>query len=266
MRLQRLQNRKNTVVNKLYTVIKALFFREIITRYGRHGIGMAWVIFEPIIFIGPVLVFWLLINHHFDKRIPLVEFLLTGYPPFVLWRNCASRSIMGISANGGLLYHRQVAVIAIVLARAFLEIVGGIGSMVIIYSFLIPLEIVSFPADFLLYLCGWFYMAAFGAVSAILFCAMSEVSETFEKILHPVLYLMMPISGAFFMVSWLPSSVSDYALLNPITNGFEMIRDGYFGDRVQAHYNVGYALSSVITIACIGLLFLNRVRRNIRIE
>ena len=34
--------------------------------------------------------------------------------------------------------------------------------------------------------------------------AMSEISEVVEKVWHPVTYLTFPLSGAMFMVGWLP--------------------------------------------------------------
>lgn len=41
-------------------VVHALFLREVITRYGRHGIGVLWIVAEPMLFTLGVLLFGIL--------------------------------------------------------------------------------------------------------------------------------------------------------------------------------------------------------------
>ena len=57
---------------------------------------------------------------------------------------------------------------------------------------------------------------------------------------HPAAYLLFPLSGAAFMVDWLPTGMQKFVLLLPMVHGMEMLREGYFGSAVATHYDVAY--------------------------
>ncbi|MBM3613658.1 MAG: hypothetical protein FJX19_11965, partial [Alphaproteobacteria bacterium] len=43
-------------------VIGALVLREVITRYGRHNLGFAWLLLEPLVFTLGVIMLWTVFN------------------------------------------------------------------------------------------------------------------------------------------------------------------------------------------------------------
>ena len=47
-----------SAISRQSRVIGALVMREMTTRYGRQGLGFAWVIGEPLIFCFGVLILW----------------------------------------------------------------------------------------------------------------------------------------------------------------------------------------------------------------
>ncbi len=104
------------------------------------------------------------------------------------------------------------------------------------------------PQDILEVFFGWFMLAWFGASLALLLGSLSERSELVDKIWHPASYLLFPLSGAAFMVDFLPSPAQQYVLILPMVHGVEIVREGYFGTLVHAHYNIPY----MITV-CLGL-------------
>jgi ABC-type polysaccharide/polyol phosphate export permease len=61
---------------------------------------------------------------------------------------------------------------------------------------------------------------------------------------------MFPLSGVAFMVHWLPPEYREAVLWLPMVNGLEILREGYFGDVVPTHYDVGY-----LAEFCAGLTF-----------
>jgi ABC-type polysaccharide/polyol phosphate export permease len=86
---------------------------------------------------------------------------------------------------------------------------------------------------------------------------LSARSEIVEKIWHPMAYILFPLSGAAFMVDWLPTAAQKFVLLLPMVHGVEILREGYFGSAVHAHYDLSYA---AIVNLCITLLGLSQVR------
>ena len=109
---------------------------------------------------------------------------------------------------------------------------------------------------------GYFMMAWFAVSLAIWVCAFTETSELFERIWHPATYLMLPISGFAFMVSWLPLKYQGLALKLPMVNGCEMIRDGFFGNVIRCRYSVPYLSCWCLGLSLMGLIMLKRVARD----
>jgi ABC-type polysaccharide/polyol phosphate export permease len=249
-----------------FRVIKALILREMITRFGRHNIGFLWMFIEPMMFSIGITVLWAWSGGNFRGIIPVAGFALTGYSAMVAWRNCVNRTSGSIKANKALLYHRVVTIFDIAFSRAFLEFASVSVSFVVLTLLFIRLDLMDLPADPLKAalawcLLGWFFMAA-GLVSVYL----DERSEIFERVWHVFMYLTLPLTGAFSMVSWLPTGVQEFILYSPMVHGVEMLREGYFGDGINAIYDVGYFVSCNMVLTAVALLLIGRVSKLVKAE
>jgi len=81
-----------------------------------------------------------------------------------------------------------------------------------------------------------------------------------------VSYLSLPFSGAFAMVDWAPVRFQKLLLYYPQIPAFEMIRGGWFGSQVRAHYDVVYAGWTCGLMIVIGLALTLKVRRYLVIQ
>ena len=79
-------------------------------------------------------------------------------------------------------------------------------------------------------------------------------------------YILIPLSGAFFMVAWLPPAAQEVALLIPFVHGVEMIRAGVFGEFVETHYDVAYALGLGAIFNILGLLLISASIHRLDVE
>lgn len=237
-----------------WRVIHALLMREILTRYGRHNIGFLWLFVEPMMFTTGVTTLWSLAKSVHGSNLPIVAFALTGYSAVLLWRNMPARCIGAIEPNLSLMYHRNVRVIDVFLARLILEGGGATISFVTLSLFYIYIGWVEPPQDVLKVIAGWLGIAWFGSSLAIFLGALSEKTELVEKLWHPLSYLTFPLSGAAFIVDALPQGVQKYALLVPMVNGVELVREGYFGSQIRAHYDIPYLVgtSTVLTLLALA--------------
>ena len=232
-------------------VIHALLMREILTRYGRHNIGFLWLFVEPMLFTLGVTALWTVSKFSHGSNLPIVAFALTGYSSVLLWRNMPSRCIGAVTPNLSLMYHRNVKVIDIFAARLLLEIVGATISFVILSLVFIGIGWMRAPESIVQVSAAWVMLSWFGSSLAVLLGALSERTEIVEKFWHPAAYLLFPLSGAGFMVDALPAIAQKFVLLLPMVHGVEMLREGYFGSFVHAHYNVGY-----MALCCTAMTFL----------
>ena len=239
-----------------WRVIYALLMREIITRFGRHNIGFLWLFLEPILFTVGVVILWTQTRNLHGFRVDVAPFIVTGYSTLLMWRNCSFRGIKAIEANRSLMYHRNVRVIDIFFARMTLEVLAVTASILTVMVTLWLLEFIKPPSDSLLMLCGWFFLAWFSVCLGVILGCLSEYSDIVERLWHPMSYFMLSVSGAFFMADWLPTFLHPFAPYVPMLNASEMIRSGYFGDKVITHYDmqIGAFICSVMTLISLALI------------
>lgn len=232
-------------------VIGALLMREVITRFGRENVGVLWLIAEPMMFTLGISALWSAAHLNHGSNIPIVAFAITGYSSVLMWRNSVSRCNSAIQQNLNLLYHRNVKVIDVFITRIILEMAGATSSFLVLSIFFTAIEWIEPPIDPLRVVFGWLMLAWFGAALSLVIGAATAYSEIVERIWHPSAYLLFPLSGAAFMVEWLPVAAQKVVLLLPMVHGVELIREGYFGNAVRTHHDMGY-----MALCCLGLTFL----------
>ncbi len=242
-------------------VIWALVLREMMTRFGRHNIGFLWLFVEPMMFTLGVTALWTASKALHGSNLPIVAFAVTGYSSVLLWRNMPARCIGALTPNLSLLYHRNVRPIDIYCARLILEGAGATMSFVFLVLFFTFIGWLGPPEDVLQIAFGWLMLAWFGAATALLLGALSETSETVEKLWHPISYILFPLSGAAFIVDALPPAGQHFVLLLPMVHGVEYIREGYFGSAVVSHYDMSYMAIINTAITILALSQVARVSR-----
>jgi capsular polysaccharide transport system permease protein len=246
-----------------FRVLHALMMREVITRYGRDNLGVLWLVGEPMIFTLGVTTLWSLAKLHSGSGIPIVAFAVTGYSSVLMWRNATSQCSGGIEANKPLLFHRSVLIIDVFLARIALEIVGASSSFIVLASFFTFIGWMPAPDDLSLVLEGWFMLAWFGASLAMLVGAGTAFSPLVHRLWHPIAYLLFPMSGAAFMVEWLPKQLQELVLFLPMVHGVELLRHGYFGSTVPTHYDIGYMAECCLLLTLCGMYVVREASRRV---
>ncbi|MEJ8406364.1 ABC transporter permease [Brevundimonas vesicularis] len=253
-------------VSRNSRILGALMMRETITRFGREGLGFAWLIGEPLLFCLGVLVMWSIIKPAYEHGVRLGPFVMTGYMCLLLLRHQISYSQNAIQGNIGLLFHRQIKVLHVFLARNILEFMGASAAFVIVYVVLAALGQVTWPHNILLVYAGWTTLALVSSGLAMTLAALALRWEVMERLVPLLTYALIPLSGAFFMVDWLPHRFQEMYLLIPIPHGIEMVRAGVFGEFVKTHYHVGYALTWACILNFLALILLADARDRVDVE
>ena len=239
--------------------------REIVTRYGRENLGFLWVFVEPMLFTLGVTGLWAGTGLRHGTNLPIVAFAVTGYSSVLLWRNCATRCAMAIPPNMPLLFHRNVRVLDLFVTRILLEVSGATMSFLVLSTVWISLGWMEPPSDVLRVLMAWGLLAWFGASLALNIGGGTAHSEMVERIWHPTAYLLFPLSGAAFMVDWMPSRLQEVVLWIPMVHGTEMLRDGFFGSAVRTHYNGQYLALCCALLTLTGLMLVRDAGRRIEV-
>jgi ABC-type polysaccharide/polyol phosphate export permease len=240
--------------------------REVLTRYGRHNIGFLWLFFEPMIFTIGVTALWTFTKATHGSSLPIVAFAVTGYSSVLLWRNMPGRCIGGLTPNLSLMYHRNVRPLDVYVARLALEALGATTSFVVLSLLFIGLGWMALPENFPKVVLGWVLLAWFGSALALYLGALSQQFDVVERLWHPISYLTFPLSGAIFMVEWLPAPAREAVLLLPMVHGVEVLREGYFGAQVKAHYDLSYMASICSVLTLLALAQERRASRKLVLE
>lgn len=244
-------------------VIGALLMREIITRYGRNNIGFLWLFVEPLLMTGLIVIVWgsLRLNQH--STLNIIAFVATGYPLMMMWRNTANRTIGTVSANIGLIYHRNVKVIDALLSRMILEIAGATIAQIMLMSGLILAGLIPMPQDLFYMILAWGLMAIFASGLGLIICTIANWFEPFGRIWKAFSFIMISLSGTFFFVHNMPATIQPYLLKVPMIHGSEMFRHGYFGDTVITYEDPFFLLWVNLSLWLIGLLLVKRFSKGI---
>ena len=246
-----------------WRVLHALMLRELITRFGRENLGVLWLVGEPMIFTLGVTTLWSAGHLAHGSGIPIVAFAVTGYSSVLMWRNAASHCSDGIGSNKPLLFHRPVLVIDVLLTRIALEVIGATASFIFLSLIFIYMGWMPAPADLFLVIQGWLMLAWFGASLALIIGGGTALSDLTHRIWHPVSYLLFPLSGAAFMVQWLPTSFQHLVLFLPMVHGVEAIRHGYFGNAVVPHFDLSYMAVCCLLQTLAGMFIVNQASRRV---
>lgn len=244
-------------------VIGALMMREIITRFGREGLGFLWLIGEPLLFCFGVLLMWSIIKPDYEHGVRLGPFVMTGYMCLLLMRHQISYAMGAVTANTGLLYHRQIHVLQLFASRNLLEFMGATIAFIVLYVFLIAVGEVSLPEDWMLLYTGWLLVGWMSSGLAVVLAALSLRFDLMERLVPVISYALIPLSGAFFMADWIPQPYRDQYLLIPLPHGVEMVRAAVFGEFVATHYDFWYALAWGGIFNFVGMILLAGVRERI---
>jgi len=244
-------------------VIGAVIMRELHTRYGRDNIGYLWLIAEPLM-LGSIISF--LHAGGRDNGIDPVAFTVTGYCNFIMFRGIVNRSEGSLQVNLPLLYHRMVTVFDITFGRALLEAAGSISAFAILMTYCVALGYAEFPARPLYLLMGIGYIFWFSCSISMIIAGGTHERSFCERLVHPFSYFMIPLSGAFYMVSWIPERYRYYLLLNPFPHMFEMIRYGVFADTNLEYVDFGYVTAACSLLTLFGLMAMRTVNSRIHLS
>lgn len=243
-------------------VVGALTLRELGTRFGRDNLGYLWLFIEPALLGGAIGLVHHVSGHGLPGGLDAGTFWVIGYIPYYLLRGVLNRGPSAIAANQSLLYHRHVTLLDIMLARNLLEGAATGGALLgfVLFFGLVAEEWPREPAKMAL---GMLLMLGFAHGAALLLAAGSVYTEVFDRVTHLFTYISLPVTGAFFMVFWLPTELQRAALWVPTVHLFELVRDGQYGTLVPTSYDVPYVLGWIAALNLLGMAGLRRARRDL---
>lgn len=244
-------------------VIGALIIREMHTRFGRQKYGYLWLFFEPLL-LGVMISVIHQVRGTESIRSNF-EFFAIGYILFFKFRGMVNRASSTIASNRGLLYHRQVTLPDLFYARHIIESTACTGVMAVFTVGAVAMG-GAFPDSVVKMLSAMLLMFFFAQGLALVVGAATSEWDGLDRLVHAMSYLMLPFSGLFFMVEWLPGWMQEIVLWIPTVHIFELLRDGQFGDMYRPVYDISYVAGWILVSHLIGLAGLRLARNRLGLE
>ena len=246
-------------------VLRALIVRDLMMRYGRDGGGFAWVVVEPMLLCVGVTAIWMLIKPGFEKGILVAALVFTGYMPLTLWRHITGFGVGLFRSNKNLFYHDSISTLDLFWSRIILEFVGTSTSFIVVYIILMNLGFVEPIYDWSLCLLSWITMAYMAISTSLLFSVATELYEWSERLIHPFQYLLIPLSGTFFVAEWLPETARQIIWYNPLIHVYEMMRAGFIGPSLMTYSTWWYPIIFSTVTLCFGCVAVKNVRKQVHV-
>lgn len=246
-------------------VIGALVLRELHTRFGRSNIGYLWLIGEPLLLatvIGSLHAFQ---PAHMGSSMDPVQLSLLGYCVFIILRGVINRSESLLESNMPLMYHRMISPLNLSIARLVIEAVGCFCTLCILMGLAILIGYGTLPARPLYLFAGIGWMIWLSFALGLNVTAFTLDRPVLQRLVHPMTYFSMPLSGAFVATEWLPLWLQDIFDWNPLAGLFEYARYGMFEAASDKHLFGGFISAVCAFLTYTGLLGIRRVRGHIHL-
>jgi ABC-2 type transport system permease protein/capsular polysaccharide transport system permease protein len=176
-----------------------------------------------------------------------------------MWRSMPGRCIGALKANMSLLYHRQVTIQDVYIARVLLEIVAVTTSFVALGIAFVAMDWVPPPENALQVFWGWLLLAWFGIGLGWTIGGLAEKWPPVGNVWGPFSYILIIFSGVMFLADALPPHVREVALWLPMLNALEFLREGWFGSLFRAHYDISYVVVFNLVLTFVGLSLIRQV-------
>jgi capsular polysaccharide transport system permease protein len=248
--------------------IRALLIREAQSRYSNETLGFFWVIAEPLLLTCGVIALWTLTRQAGGKQanVGIVPLALTAYSHIQLWRMTVLGAVHSLRRTGWLFYHQNVNALDILLSHGLLQSLSIFASFVLVCGVCVMFDIFPPVRDPGLIVAAWCLDTVFCISFAIVVAGLSELSEFIEKVIHPLMYLTLPLTGAFTMTSWLPPRARAAIDWSPLANASEMFRAGVFPLSVKTYWSASYILVSSLALLAVGLPLVTYARKQISVS
>ena len=254
------------LLRRRINTMNALLIRELMVRFGHDNMGFLWLVGEPLILMVGVMAMWSIAYGEQKHGVPILPMVLTGYAMLTVWRHMVTGFMNSFRHNAGLFFHRRIRPFDVLVAKGLLETVGTLIAFFVAYVPLVLLEFLQPMDDFLIFLTGWVLMCSFSFGVGMITAGLSELSETAERLIQPVPYLTLPLTGSFFMVAWLPHSAQEAVLYSPMVHATEMLRGGYYGESVPTTYDPMYLIIWTLVVNAVGLALVRNAQNHIEVQ
>jgi capsular polysaccharide transport system permease protein len=235
-------------------VIYAIILRDIRTRFGHTKLGYFWAIMEPITHLLTLgLVFYAINQAPPPVGDNLFLYYITGLVPFLMFSHVSHDVMNASQANNAMLQLPIVKRTDIMIAHALRQLATELCVGVVIFSIAALLGQRGMPADPLTTVAAvsllWLLAVGIGAFNLVVV----ELFPSYETLYASLIRMLYVTSGIYFSPIAMPDWVREGLAWNPILQGIELFRSGFFPQYEPHWLDVNYL--ALWAVASVGIGF-----------
>jgi capsular polysaccharide transport system permease protein len=235
-----------------YNVIRALFFREIQTRFNTK-LSYFWALFDT---MSLILVFAFLksmFSNSLITNVDYVSFLTIGFVGFFLWRNIVNKSLNAFEANRALFIYQRVRPYHTLITRTLVETIVFLTLLVLFFVMGWYFGYDVNVDNYLLFIVAYIWLILFGYSIGFMSAMISFMFPMYEKIFNAIMIPMIFVSAIMYTVGSMPTDLREILLLNPLTHFMELLHGSFFANLTIEYVSFSYMFYWTIVPLLIGL-------------
>jgi len=236
-----------------FSVIYALVFRELNSRFGRYRLGYMWALLEPLAFIGVLSGIRVLFGRSSMGGVEYPLFFASGIMPYLLFQHILISSMNAVEANRGVFNYQRVKPVDCVIARVAIEgIIYGLATCIILPA----LYLLGFTFswnDTVSYILTVALLIIFATGLGLVMSVIAPLWQESKKIVPIAIRPLFFVSGIFFVLSDMPERAKAFLLINPLLHAIELIRHSMFAEYQVGEVNVSYLFICSLVSLVLGL-------------
>jgi capsular polysaccharide transport system permease protein len=246
--------------------IHAILLHEVRTRHARSRLGYIWALLEPVGHLATLgSIFYLLSQGPAPVGESLFVFYITGLLPYLAFSHTASAVAEARSAGGSLLQLPVVGPLDVPAARAALQLVTEIlVALLVLAGVALLLNETTMPADLSTTAAGLLCLWLIGCGAGLVGLVLSHMVPAWDYLWGAVVRLLYFGSGIYYSPIVFPGPVLEMLSWNPILQGIEWGRAGFFAGYDPPWLDRGYALGFSACLLFVGLALERAARQRLQ--
>ncbi|WP_345976578.1 ABC transporter permease [Sulfurimonas sp. HSL3-7] len=241
-----MKTEKRTSFSIFASVIRALFLREIQTRFGTKKFGYIWALVDA---LSQIIVFSVIKTLISDSAMPQIDFpvfLATSFLAYNFFRDIVKKSMDAFDANSALFVYKQVKPIDTVIARVLVELVVLVAATAVLVGLGAYLGFDMAVENINMVLFAFAWIGLFGLSLGLFFAVVIVYFPNFGRVVNLLFTPLFFLSALFYTMASLPPVAREVLFYNPVVHFIEMIHGFYFStlntDFVDYSYMTAWTL------------------------
>jgi capsular polysaccharide transport system permease protein len=242
-----------------WSVWRALFIREAVSRLYHRRAAWAWLLLEPAGHIGFFIFLFSVTSVHSVGGMSAALWVVVGQLGFFMFRRPMNISMAAVAMAKPLFTYRQVKPVDAVIIRAVAEgLLMLVISLVILFVVAL-LGIPVWPDNLIMVLGALFALWLFGMGVGMILSVLREFVRETEDLVNLTMIPIYFFSGLLFPVAVVPQPYRDLVVFNPIAHGVDALRLGFTG-HYQSFNELDLVYVYLVALSCLFIgLVLHRI-------